>query len=102
MSLMKTITTLEMTCCDCGTIFAMDETLKELREKDGETFFCPNGHGQHFTQSPASKLEEANGKIEELTTDLRDAKTEITRLRCALLRPQRPWWKRWSSSNKSI
>lgn len=49
------------TCCNCGILFAMTADLqRKLRdEKPGTTFYCPVGHGQHYTnQSEAQKLKE--------------------------------------------
>lgn len=37
------------TCCNCGIVFGMSESFKELKLKNGESFYCPNGHGQHYT-----------------------------------------------------
>lgn len=79
-----------MTCCKCGTAFAMDETLKGLRERDGATFYCPNGHGQIYTGSPVALLAEKEAELKEMQEELRDAKTEITRLRCELVKHQKP------------
>lgn len=43
-------------CCICGVIFA--STLLPSRRKDGQDFYCPNGHGQRFTKTEAAKLRE--------------------------------------------
>lgn len=87
---MKTIITKEMTCVDCGTAFAMDETLVELRRKDGASFYCPNGHSQKYSCSPVDKLKEKTDELKETKDELRDAKAEITRLRCELIKAQKP------------
>lgn len=87
---MKTVTTTEMTCCACGTTYAMDEVLKELRRKDGAAFYCPNGHGQHFADSEEKQLQDRNSKIAELESELSDTKTEVTRLKCELLKYTKP------------
>ena len=99
---MKTITTVEMTCCSCGTSFAMDETLKELRLKDGNSFYCPNGHSQKYTNSQSDQLKEAREELHETKTELRDAQNEIRRLKCLLLsKPPQPRtvWQRLFSPN---
>jgi hypothetical protein len=38
------------TCCNCGIPFMMPKYHRNMlyREK-GKNFYCPNGHGQHFT-----------------------------------------------------
>lgn len=55
------------TCCvaDCLMPWLMPESFVRLRRNDRETFYCPRGHGQHYT-----------GK-----TDLQRAKEEAERLR---------------------
>lgn len=41
----------------CGT-FTMDKALYKRYKKTGDTFYCPAGHGQHFTESTEQKLRE--------------------------------------------
>ena len=36
-------------CCECHTRFAMSHALKTQRLEDKKNFYCPNGHGQHYT-----------------------------------------------------
>jgi hypothetical protein len=36
------------TCCNCGIGFCLPTPLYEARKKDHGTFYCPNGHGQHY------------------------------------------------------
>jgi hypothetical protein len=36
-------------CCRCATGFAVEAGLYEQRRQDHESFWCPNGHEQHFT-----------------------------------------------------
>lgn len=37
------------TCCVCGCVVAMQDTLYDERLNDHSWFYCPNGHSQHFT-----------------------------------------------------
>jgi len=48
------------TCCHegCGVTFAITSGLYDLRKRDGKSFFCPNGHGQFFTNNDAKKFED--------------------------------------------
>lgn len=53
-----------ITCCNCGVVFGMDRSYKELRKKDRAMFFCPSGHQQHFvgeteTEKLKKQLEQA-------------------------------------------
>jgi protein-arginine kinase activator protein McsA len=46
-----------VTCSKCGIEFAMPQYYRTKRLEDRETFYCPNGHGQHFTgESEAQRL----------------------------------------------
>jgi hypothetical protein len=47
----------EIVCYKCGTHFAMHDQLYTRRLEDHRGFFCPNGHGQHFTgETEADRL----------------------------------------------
>lgn len=44
------------TCYKCSCVFAMlAEQMRSLREKGG-SFWCPNGHSQHYRESEVQKL----------------------------------------------
>jgi hypothetical protein len=52
----ETVVLETMTCCNCGMTFAMPERyLRKLREQ-GDAFYCPAGHGQHFRDSEVARL----------------------------------------------
>lgn len=50
------VTLVRETCCECGIMFAMTEEFKKQRKSDGETFYCPNGHGQHYTDTNKKRM----------------------------------------------
>lgn len=53
-------------CCNCGISFAWDESTYERRINDKGTFYCPNGHPQHFTgESEAEKLKKQLARKEQ-------------------------------------
>lgn len=60
----------------CGT-FAMDKALYDRYQKTGETFHCPAGHAQYFSESTESKL---NNRIEELERKVRSRDRRIQNL----------------------
>ena len=37
------------TCCKCGMAFAMPLDFQNRRRNDRQSFYCPAGHGQHYT-----------------------------------------------------
>jgi hypothetical protein len=44
-------------CCECGVIFAMPDSLQRKLKANGEWFYCPNGHRQHYTETEAQRLQ---------------------------------------------
>ena len=59
MALQKTETvTFEESCCsECGITYFVPYHWRKQRREDHGTFYCPNGHGQHFpAASEAEKL----------------------------------------------
>jgi hypothetical protein len=55
-----------LNCCNCGTKFAMEDSIYADRLEDGGIFTCPNGHKQHFTESENKKLRDKVAKLERL------------------------------------
>jgi predicted nucleic acid-binding Zn-ribbon protein len=50
------LTLVAETCCNCGTVFGINEAqLRQLRQS-GAWFCCPNGHQQHYTETEADRL----------------------------------------------
>lgn len=46
-------------CYSCGVQFAMPQDMRERRLEDHKNFYCPSGHGQHYTgQTEAEKQRE--------------------------------------------
>lgn len=51
------------TCCNCGMLFAMTQEFQDekraARGTGDQLFYCPRGHGQHYTgKTEADKLRE--------------------------------------------
>lgn len=61
------ITLVDVACCNCSTHFAMDAALRDQCLAKGGTFYCPNGHAQHYTEPTVPKLkkqlENANKRV---------------------------------------
>ena len=45
------------TCYLCGIEFAMPTSFRQKRLEDGQNFYCPNGHDQHFTETAVQRLQ---------------------------------------------
>ena len=80
MFITATLTT--CTCYKCGITFAAPEHFFEKRHQDHATFYCPNGHPQHFSAKTPEQR-----RIECLESDIswlqrRRAEEERTR-KCA-------------------
>jgi hypothetical protein len=84
-----------LTCCHegCGVVFAVPRWWETKRREDHTSWYCPNGHAQHFPgKSEAEKLRERLRWAEEraaqvardkqaLEAQRRAAKGQATRLR---------------------
>jgi hypothetical protein len=46
------------TCCSCGCAYGMPADLRAARLRDGEWFYCPNGHKQHYVKTEVDRLRE--------------------------------------------
>lgn len=46
-------------CPKCATPFSMYEELYQSRRRDGQAFYCPNGHAMYIADSDAKKLADA-------------------------------------------
>src|SRR3990172_2804967 len=55
-----------LACCECGTTFAMSESIYSERLSDGKQFYCPLGHSQHFTETDTTRLRNAEAENERL------------------------------------
>jgi hypothetical protein len=52
------------TCVNCGVFFGMGDGFREQCLTDGRSFYCPNGHRQHYTESTQTKLRKAREEAE--------------------------------------
>lgn len=65
-------------CCNCGVLFAMPDDMKQRRKDDHQTFWCPNGHGQHYTaKSDAEKLQDKLDQEKQRTAALLAEKDQV-------------------------
>lgn len=78
------ITLSTLTCCNCGIVYAMPEQMIARLKREGGSFYCPNGHGQHFTEPETDRLrrllDEANRSKTQLAGDYATLQREHMRL----------------------
>lgn len=44
-----------ITCFKCGITFAVPASVRRRWLDSGDSFYCPNGHSQHYTESTVEK-----------------------------------------------
>jgi len=44
-----------ISCSECGIVFGVPDGWHESRRNDGKSFYCPNGHGQHYPKGESEK-----------------------------------------------
>lgn len=47
----------EMQCGNCGCCYAVTEAMMSEKERDGGTWYCPNGHPRAYAEPAAKKFE---------------------------------------------
>lgn len=72
------LTLVPLECYKCGLPFAFPDTFKAQRLEDKETFYCPNGHPQHYTTSRGDRLQK----------ELEEKQRELVAQKCETLRHQ--------------
>lgn len=50
-------------CFKCGAAFAVPEHVQVGWQQRGTTFYCPNGHVQHYAESLEAKLKKAQEEL---------------------------------------
>lgn len=60
-------------CCNCGVIFGLGPKYQERRRADKARFFCPNGHGQSYQESPEDALRRERDRLKQQMAEKDDA-----------------------------
>ena len=67
-------------CCNCGMPFAMSADFQRRRLNDHKSFYCPRGHGQHYTgQTEAERLRRHLEHEQHRSSQLARQRDEVTR-----------------------
>lgn len=84
-------------CCNCHMPFAMTKQFQLKRRKDRELFYCPAGHGQHYTgpseesklrqeiERKASMLEAERARAEKIQQERDEIQRAHTRMRTRVM-----------------
>lgn len=78
----------QMICGICGCVFAIPEFMRAEAERDGGSWYCPNGHPRTYRETKLQKTEnqlatereekvELYTKLGELKRKLREAERKI-------------------------
>ncbi len=65
-------------CYKCGQDFAVPESIDRKWRRNGETFCCPRGHAQCYTDAPEVRY---RNKVNELEDQLSELRTENAKLK---------------------
>jgi len=94
----------EVTCVECGIVFSVPVSFVDERQKDGATFFCPNGHKLTYGETELDRLKKDNkelkGKLARYTERLAGKELSIIQLKLSLA-ATRAWVTRLKGKKKS-
>lgn len=91
----------ELTCGSCGIAFAVDSSVRQRWLRDGEWFYCPNGHHIRYQENEVQKLQRQLEK-ERLAKEKAQRETEFARNNAAAERKAREQTERRLSARKGI
>lgn len=81
-----TSTLVPTTCGACGIVFGLEKVYRDERYKDGQGFYCPNGHLCAWTETEATRLrkqlqatERCLSNAREETQRQRELRTQVER-----------------------
>lgn len=64
------VTLTHISCSECGAAFGVEASFERARREDHSTFYCPNGHRQHFPHQT-----EKERRIAELEREAKSLKS---------------------------
>ncbi|MDB4871993.1 MAG: hypothetical protein JWL97_2997 [Gemmatimonadales bacterium] len=71
-------TLIPMTCWSCGVVYGLEKEYRDRRVKDGQGFFCPNGHTSAWAETEAMRLRK---QLQQTESCLQNARNETQRQR---------------------
>ncbi len=61
---------MDLRCSECNVEFTLPPDLHTRRREDGQSFYCPNGHGQCYRVTDKDRLKTLNDKLNRKITEL--------------------------------
>ena len=75
-------------CCNCGILFAMPDYMMKRLQDNGGSFYCPNGHSQHYTETDKTRLNRMRKTLDDQMRETnkameraKKAEKEVSRLK---------------------
>lgn len=84
MKVVREIELVEVRCGECDITFAVPDYWRDGRIKDGNSFWCPNGHCRCYRDSENSRLKQRLEAAESTNTHLRDQLDQAERSKAAV------------------
>ncbi len=79
---MAVVNLIEETCPNCGVVFALPKRLHEACYKNGQDFYCPNGHALSWNETEADRqrrrAERAEQRIARRDDEIRDLERSVS------------------------
>lgn len=66
-------------CYTCDIVFAVNNEYYKMLVKEHKSFYCPNGHSQHFISKTEAQI--LNERLENKNSEIRELNREITGLK---------------------
>lgn len=69
------------TCSVCGCTYGLVRSHHKQLQDSSDTFHCPNGHRQHFAESPAQRLEKQlaaeRARLDQAKAEIENQKARV-------------------------
>src|SRR3989304_215426 len=85
----QTVTLETEVCCNCSVLFAVPDSLQRRRRADGDGFYCPNGHKQHYSESELDRVRKKLNEQTRAASDMADRATRAEKAKAELAKQMR-------------
>ncbi|GAF86740.1 unnamed protein product [marine sediment metagenome] len=76
-------------CCMCAVVYWVTEPFYKERMRTGKSFYCPNGHEQHYTNNEADRFKRAEKRAKNLAERLEAERRSASAQRGVITRMKR-------------